>query len=166
MCRAVGKRISWDSKKARSKSIGYSPHHTPDLTLLHGAPDKSHILIDIVGPSVVSHSMAQAAASTPLAAATSAEGSKHSMFGDVAPHNVLPFAVEDGGALGTEATKFFYECREMCLNELHASIEGLQTWSARGFTNFFSQSFSVSNYRGLGHHLRIVGDTIRSGTSL
>ena len=84
------------------------------------------------------------------------------MFGDVGTHTVLPFAIEDVGAMGSEATKFFYDCRNKCLNELRGRELDLQTWSARGFTNFFSQSFSVSSYRGLAHALMIAGDAIRS----
>ena len=161
MCRYTGKHISWDSKKAKSRSVGYSPHHIPDLTLLHGAPDKSHILIDVVGPSVVTDNIIDASSAMPRVAAAAAESAKFDMFGDVRPHTVLPFAVEDGGALGIEALKFFHQCKDACGNGLNTQDSDVQTWSARGFSNFFFQSLSVSNYRGISHLLSIVGDTIR-----
>ena len=156
-------RLSWDSKKPKSRSVGYSPHHIPDLTLLHGAPDKSHILIDIVGPSVISRDVVVGSSVHPLAAADMAEGEKYAVYGDVGPHKVLPFAVEDGGALGREAMKYFHQCKEICCNQLVGRDAESQTWSARGFSNFFFQSISCSNYRGLSHTLQVVGNTIRCG---
>tara|TARA_B110000196_G_scaffold214316_1_gene183872 strand:- start:21 stop:593 length:573 start_codon:yes stop_codon:yes gene_type:complete len=162
MSRAAGKTVSWDSKKRRHHSIGYSPHHTPDLTLLHGAPDKSHVIIDIVGPSVVTHDAVAGASAIPLAAAAAAEGSKYDMFGDVAPHQVLPFAVEDGGALGEEAMTFFNACKADCGNQLSGLDYERQTWTAHGFSNFFFQSLSVSNYKGLAHLSRVASTAIRN----
>ena len=162
MSRAAGYTISWDSKKKRSASIGYSPHHTPDLTLLHGASNTSHVLIDVVGPSVVTQDNVAGASATPLSAAAAAEGSKHDMFGNVGHHQVLPFAVEDGGALGKEAKAFFNKCKAVCGNKLSGLDFEHQTWTAHGFSNFFLQSISVANYRGLGHLFRIAGDEIRS----
>ena len=159
MSRYAGHALSWDSKKAKARSVGYSPHHIPDLTLLHGAPDKSHVLIDIVCPSVVH---VAAAAAFPLIAADAAEGSKHEMFGDVRPHKVLPFAVEDGGALGREAKTFFHTCKAACANQLRGADYERQTGTARGYSNFFFQSISAANYRGLSHTLMIAGDTIRA----
>ena len=161
MAKAADNRISWDSKKKRSCSIHYSPHHTPDLTLLHATSDKNHILIDIVGPSVVTQDHVQGASAVPLAAATAAEASKYAMYGNVGAHQVLPFAVEDGGAMGHEAMKFFHKCKAACNNQLSGLDCERQTWSAQGFSNFFFQSISVAHYRGLAHLFRTAGDTIR-----
>lgn len=161
MVRYTGKRISWDSRKPKSRSVGYSPNHIPDLTLLHGAPDKSHVLIDVVGPSVVVRKHVDASSAIPLAAAGAAEGEKYAMFGDVGPHQVLPFAVEDGGALGNEAKRLFHQCQAECCNELTGGDYESQTWSARGFSNFFFQALSVANYRGLSHTMMVAGETIR-----
>ena len=71
--KCAGKRVSWDSKKARSRTIGYFSHHTPDLTLLHGAPDKSHARIGIIGPSLVTQDHVVSASAIPLAATHAAE---------------------------------------------------------------------------------------------
>ena len=161
MCRTAGKPVSWDSRKRRALSIDYSPYHTPDLTMLHGAPDKSHILIDIVGPSVLTQDCIASSSVTALAAATAAEASKHDMFGDVGHHQVLPFAVEDGGALGNEAMCFFNKCKVACENRVEGLDVDRQTWTAHGFSNFFFQSLSVANYRGLAHFCRSAAKTIR-----
>ena len=129
--------------KAKSRSVGYSPHHIPDLTLLHGAPDKSHILIDVVGPSVVTDNIIDASSAMPRAAAAAAESAKFDMFGDVRPHTVLPFAVEDGGALGIEALKFFHQCKDACGNGLNTQdSNGLQWTSKRGLRGAFLTSSS------------------------
>ena len=84
------------------------------------------------------------------------------MYGDVGHHQVLPFAVEDGGALGNEAQRFFNRCKDICSNALSGIDAERQTWSAQGFSNFYYQSISVSNYRGLGYHLMTAGNIIRA----
>ena len=83
------------------------------------------------------------------------------MYGNVGAHQVLPFAVEDGGAMGHEAMKFFHKCKAACNNQLSGLDCERQTWSAQGFSNFFFQSISVAHYRGLAHLFRTAGDTIR-----
>ena len=115
---------------------------------------------------MVTHNIIDASSAMPRVAAAAAESAKFDMFGDVRPHTVLPFAVEDGGALGIEALKFFHQCKDACGNGLNTlstpkTSARLQTWSARGFSNFFFKSLSVSNYRGLPHLLSIVCETIR-----
>ena len=102
------------------------------------------------------------ASAFPLIAADAAEGSKHEMFGDVRPHKVLPFAVEDGGALGREAKTFFHTCKAACANQLRGADYERQTGTARDYSNFFFQSISAANYRGLSRTLIIAGGTIRA----
>ena len=110
---------------------------------------------------------AQGASAVPLAAATAAEASKYAMYGNVGAHQVLPFAVEDGGAVTDMRQcskfwpKFFHKCKAACNNQLSGLDCERQTWSAQGFSNFFFQSISVAHYRGLAHLFRTAGDTIR-----
>ena len=80
-----------------------------------------------------------------------AETNKYQSYGNVDPHVVLPFAVEDGGALGKEARRLFFMCRDQCSNRLLAADDDVASWSARGFSNFFFQQLSRANLKGLAH---------------
>ena len=73
------------------------------------------------------------------------------MYGNVAPHVVLPFVVEHAGALGPAAMQHFQRCRKIAVNELAPAQDDLSTWSSRGFSNWHLQSLSVANCKGLGH---------------
>ena len=163
MARCASKTVSWDSKRGRAQSIAYSPLHCPDLTLLHGASDHTHVIIDIVGPSVVAPTGLVGAASTSRAPADAAEARKFRSYGPLAPHTLVPFAVEDSGALGREAVKLFKDLQKQCRNKLGAHRAGLQTWAARGFASFYLQSLSVANLRGQGHYFMTAASALRMG---
>ena len=75
----------------------------------------------------------------------------YAAYGNVDPHVVMPFAVEDGGALGKEARRLFFMCRDRCGNRLSDADDDAASWSARGFSNFFFQRISRANLKGLAH---------------
>ena len=93
-------------------------------------------------------------------AAEEGEGSKRDMFGDIAPHQLVPFAMECGRAMGREAQRLFMRCKEVCVDRLDASAP-LETWSARGFCNFYGQLLSCATLRGLGSLLLTAAARIR-----
>ena len=71
------------------------------------------------------------------------------------------------GALGKEAMELFFSCRKKAKyinkeNGLPASVNEISTWSSRGFTNWFMQSFSVANLKGQGHFIATVANVIRA----
>ena len=88
-------------------------------------------------------------------------------YGHVHPHTLLPFVVEHAGALGKEAMGLFFSYRKKAKyinkeNGLPASVNGISTWSSRGFTNWFMQSFSVANLKGQGHFIATAANVIRA----
>ena len=128
-----------------------SPPPRWPLTLSHQSEAGSHILIDVTTIATVCTSILRGAASGACHAAGVAETTKYQSYGNVDPHVVLPFAVEDGGALGKEARRLFFMCRDKCSNRLLAADDDVASWSARGFSNFFFQQLSRANLKGLAH---------------
>ena len=93
-----------------------------------------------------------AAAETPLIVALAAEGEKRNKYGAVAPHVVLPFAVEHPGALGKEAGSFFKRCAKQAGDRLGPAEQLRSTWSSSTFSSYFYQQLSMANTRGTGHY--------------
>ena len=109
--------------------------------------------------SVTKRSALPLAAESAGAAARGAADAKHHAYGAVAPHVVLPFVVEDAGALGKDAIGFLKRCKKKLKNSLPALTESDSNWSNRGFSNYFFQSFSLANARGLGHFFTTAAPT-------
>ena len=145
----------------------YSPNHVPDTKLVDGSKAGHHVLIDYTTAQVTGACICHAAATTPLAAAKLAEDSKHGIYGVVAPHTVLPFAVEDGGGLGPEALAFIERCRVRSSDELGPRSQALSSWTCSGFTNFHLASISFASTRGLGeyftHAANLIQDRLDNG---
>ena len=138
----------------------WSPNHCPDLTLAHQSEAGSHILIDVTTVATVCLSVLRGAAFGVCHAAGVAETTKYQCYGDVNPHVVVPFAVEDGGALGKEARRLFFTCRDRCANKLLAADDDAASWSSRGFSNFFFQKFSRANLKGLAHFFQRAASVV------
>ena len=138
----------------------WSPNHCPDLTLAHQSEAGSHILIDVTTVATVCLSVLRGAAFGVCHAAGVAETTKYQCYGDVNPHVVVPFAVEDGGALGKEARRLFFTCRDRCANKLLAADDDKASWSSRGFSNFFFQKFSRANLKGLAHFFQRAASVV------
>ena len=155
------------SKKLRKDVRHYSPNHVPDTKLVDGSKAGHHVLIDYTTAQVTGAGICHAAATTPLAAAKLAEDSKHGIYGVVAPHTVLPFAVEDGGGLGPEALAFIERCRVRSSDELGPRSQALSSWTCSGFTNFHLASISFASTRGLGeyftHAANLIQDRLDNG---
>jgi len=154
--------VSLDANRPRAVSRVYSPNWCPDLTLIHGSPAGSHVLVDVTCPSVVAQTVRGAASRLPCAAAIAAAACKLHKYGHVNPHIVLPFVVEHAGALGKEAMEHFRHCRSLVKNRLSCYQDSVSTWSSRGFSNYFLQAFSVANLKGLGHFFMVAASTIRA----
>ena len=84
------------------------------------------------------------------------------MYGNVAPDMVLPFVVEHAGALGKEAKELFQRCRKIAVNQLSPHQDEFSTWSSRGFSNYYLQTISVANLKGLGHFFMTTAAPIRA----
>ena len=119
------------------------------------------MIIDITTTSVVKQGALPGSARRPLVASEGAASSKEGLYGDVTPHTMLPFVVESAGALGKEATRLFQTCRRRARNQLAPQRDEVSTWSARGFSNFYLQSLSVANLRGIGNFLMAAATTLR-----
>ena len=71
MARHASKHVSYSSGAA-SHGIADSPNWCPDITLLHGARDGNHALVDVTCPPVVTRAALPAACHMPLATAIAA----------------------------------------------------------------------------------------------
>jgi|TARA_B110000285_G_C15068790_1_gene586735 hypothetical protein len=87
---------------------------------------------------------------------------KHARYGNVHPHTVLPFVVEHAGGINKEGMQFFRMCRDAADNKLNARASDLSSWSSKGFSNFFLQSLSLANLKGLGHLFMVTAASIRA----
>ena len=102
--------------------------------------------------SVTTRTALPAAARIPGVTAEGAEATKRRVYGDVAPSKVLPFAVEEGGALGKDARQFVQWCKKRVRDESPSFDLAEMNWSNRGFSNWAFQSVSLANTKGLGHY--------------
>ena len=75
---------------------------------------------------------------------------------------LVPFAVEEGGALGQEAMKLLKQCKKKCRNNTVAINEAELNWSNRGFSNWSLQSVSLANVKGIGHFFTTAAAILRS----
>ena len=148
MLRTAGFRVHTHRDNRRPL---WSPSHCPDLTLFHQSEAGTHILLDVTTTATVCSSVLRGAASVACHAAGAAERTKYQSYGAVDPHVVVPFAVEDGGALGKEARRLFFTCRDRCSNQLLSADDDVASWSSRGFSNFFFQKLSRANLKGIAH---------------
>ena len=153
--------ISHDSRRPRAASASHSPNWCPDAILIHGHESGAHLIVDVACPSVVKRTALPAAALATLIVAADTEASKHGLYGHVAPHVVLPFVVESGGALGKEARGFFQRVQAKVKNRLTPKEEELASWSALGFCNYYHQALSVANLKGLGHFFSVAAAVLR-----
>ena len=162
MARHASKHVSYSSRRPRAASLAYSPNWCPDITLIHGARDGNHVLVDVTCPSVVTRAALPAACHMPLATAIAATAMKHARYGNVHPHTVLPFVVEHAGGINKEGMQFYRMCRDAADNKLNTRASGLSSWSSKGFSNFFLQSLSLANLKGLGHLFMVTAASIRA----
>ena len=51
------------------------------------------------------------------------------------------------------------------LEKLNARASGLSSWSSKGFSNFFLQSLSLANLKGLGNLFMVIAASIRAAYS-
>ena len=75
---------------------------------------------------------------------------------------VLPFVVEESGALGLEAAGFLRRCKKKSGNVLSAKEDFRSTWSQKGFSNFYLERLSVANLKGWGHFFTSAAAILRT----
>ena len=85
---------------------------------------------------------------------------KCATYGNVAPSVLVPVAVEEGGALGSEAMKLVKSCKKKCKDDPRAVNEAGLNWSNRGFMNWAMQPISLANVKGLSHFLVTAASTL------
>ena len=138
MARHESKHAAYSSRRPRAASHAYSPNWCPDITIIHGARDGNHVLVDVTCPSVVTqwHAALPAACPMPLASAISATAMQHAMYGNVLPHTVLPFVVGHAGGINKEGMQFFRMCRDATDNKLSTRASNLSSWSSKGSLPF------------------------------
>ena len=80
------------------------------------------------------------------------------------PHTVLPFEVEHAGGINKEGMRLFRMCRDAADSKLNTRAGDLSSWSRKGVSiaNFFLQSLSLANLKGLGHLFMMIGASIRA----
>ena len=106
----------------------------PDLPLIHAAPNGSHVLIDATTTPVTKGTALSAVAQIPGVAAQGAGAAKRRVYRNVAPHRVVPFAVEEGGALGKGALGFLLWCRKRVSADSPSFGLAEMNWPSRGFS--------------------------------
>ena len=94
--------------------------------------------------------------------ASAATAVKHARYGYVHPHAVLPFVVEHAAGINKEGVQFCRMCQNTADSKLHARASGLSSWSSKGLSNFFLQSLSLANLKGLGHLFMVTAASIRA----
>ena len=161
LARAAGYDVSHDSRRPHQGHRAYSPNWRPDLTCLFGTPDHTHILIDITCPTVVSSAAAPIAAVDPDALGIALAAGKRRTYGNVAPHVVLPFVLDDSGGLGKEAWAFLLKCRDKAEGQLGAAEFSKLDWSCQAFTSYYLRSLSLASVRGWGHFFMTVASILR-----
>ena len=92
-------------------------------------------MIDVTTTPATKGTALPAAAQIPGAAAQGAGVAKRRVYGNVAPHRVVPFVVEEGGALGKEALGFLRWCRKRVRADTPSFGLAEMNWSSRGFSN-------------------------------
>ena len=150
MYRVCNHNLSVDCRRPRAVSAVYSPLVCPDVTLLHAAPNGAHVVIDVTTTSVTKAGALPAASESAGATARGAAAEKLGKYGALGPHVLLPFVVEDAGALGKEAKDFLKKCKGVLRDTLPMVSESELNWSNRGFSNYFYQSLSLANVQGMG----------------
>ena len=93
-------------------------------------------------------------------AATSSRLSAHRL--SESPRTVLPFVVEHAGGINKGGVQFFRMCRDAANSKLNTRASGLSSWSSTGFSNFFLQSLSLANLKGLGNLCMVTAASIRA----
>ena len=84
------------------------------------------------------------------------------MVNYVHPHTVLPFVVEHAGGINKEGMQFFRMCLDAADSKLNTRASGLPSWPSKGPSNFFVQSLSLANLKGLGHLFMVTAASIRA----
>eukprot|EP00899_Mesostigma_viride_P027467 jgi/Mesvir1/7905/Mv11836-RA.1 len=122
----------------------YSPNHRrPDITVLDYDGQGCHLLIDVSVARPLSGRHILRAAVDAGAAAAVAERDKFASYGNVGPHRVIPFVLEEFGAMGPKTAEFFHECCQR--REDRLDLEGQTApWSARTWSSYWRQRLSLA----------------------
>ena len=164
LARVAGHDVSHDSRRSHHGHRAYSPNWRPDLTFLVGTQNHTHILVDITCPSVVAAGVVQIASRDPKAVSQAHEAQKRRTSGNVAPHVVLPFVLDDSGGLGKEAWRFLLQCRDRAGSQLAPRDFERINWSCAAFTAYYLQSLSLASIRGWGRFFMVVSSILRGGS--
>eukprot|EP00899_Mesostigma_viride_P001389 jgi/Mesvir1/11250/Mv01055-RA.1 len=126
----------------------YSPNHRPDIVVLDFEGGGRHLLIDVSVARPLALSHVAGASLTAGYTADWAERAKLLAYGDVGHHRVVPFVLEEFGAMGPLTSAFFKECCR--LREDRLDLEGQRApWSARTWTSYWRQRLSVALTRAM-----------------
>eukprot|EP00899_Mesostigma_viride_P007428 jgi/Mesvir1/16687/Mv15084-RA.1 len=126
----------------------YSPNHRPDIVVLDFEGGGRHLLIDVSVARPLALSHVAGASLTAGYTADRAERAKLLAYGDVGHHRVVPFVLEEFGAMGPLTSAFFKECCR--LREDRLDLEGQRApWSARTWTSYWRQRLSVALTRAM-----------------
>ncbi len=126
----------------------YSPRHRPDITVLDYNGEGCHLLIDVSVVRPLSSRYIHRAAADPGHAATLVEHDKATIYGPVGHHRLIPFVLEEYGAMGSRTAAFFHECCQ--LREDRLDLEGQSApWSARTWSAYWRQRLSLALTRGV-----------------
>ena len=97
-----------------------------------------------------------------VATAIAATAMKHARCGTAHPYTAMPLVVEHAGGIIKEGMQFVRMCRDAADNKLNARASDLSSWSSKGFSNFFLQSLSLANLKGLVHLFMVTAASIRA----
>ena len=139
-------------------SMSYSPLHRPDVTIEDTGGFGVHTLVEFTVFRATAASNVRPAARPgrdgAVVRAPVGEGlairqeARRAQYGDVSPHRLLVFGLDEYGMLSADARLLLRQC--VVAREDRLDLEGrLATWSCRSFSSFWRQRLSVAIARRL-----------------
>jgi hypothetical protein len=139
-------------------AMSYSPLHRPDVTIMDAGGYGVHTLVELTVFRATAVSNVRPAARmgpggtmvrTPVGESLAArQEARRAGYGEVGPHRLLVFAVDEYGMLSRDAERLLREC--IVTREDRLDVEGrLSTWSCRTFSSFWRQRLSITLVRRL-----------------
>ena len=92
--------------------LTYSPNHCPDVTVLDAEGPGRHVIFDVATTQPMAEAHFGPAMMAPRAAAQRVEESKVATYGNMRPHQLIPFGVEVYGGLGPAAVEFLRKIQQ------------------------------------------------------
>ena len=124
-------------------AMTYSPLYQPDITVFNADGTGVYMMVEVTVLRTTAASHVVSAAEVVGAALERKQERKRADYGDVSPHQLSVFALDEYGMLSSDALRLLRKCAVIRGDRLDVE-RGLATWSARTFTSFWRQRLSVA----------------------